>query len=92
MRKNWQDAALSKFGMKRTAKEVWDILKSLDQGKTATDYGTQLCSISKLIYHDRESTVENHISEYERRWNYFSTILATCEVIKDDDGYGVALQ
>jgi hypothetical protein len=92
MRKNCQEAALSKFGMKRTAKEVWDTLKSLYEGKTATDYGTLLCSISKLIYNDRESTIEDHISEYERRWNYFSSILATSELRKDDDGFGIALQ
>jgi hypothetical protein len=92
MRKNCEEAVLSKFGMKRTAKEVWDTLKSLYEGKTVTDYGTLLCSISKLTNNDRESTIEDHISEYERRWNYFSSILATGESRKDDDGVGVALQ
>jgi hypothetical protein len=67
-------------------------LKSLYEGKTATNYGTLLCIISKLIYNDCESTIEDHISEYERRWNYFSSILATSELRKDDDGFGVALQ
>jgi hypothetical protein len=88
MWKNCEEAALSKFGMKRTAKEVWDTLKSLYEGKTVTDYGTLPCSISRLAYNDRESTIEAHITEYERRWNYFSSILATSESSKDDDGVG----
>jgi hypothetical protein len=92
MRKNCEEAVLSKFGMKRTAKEVWDTLKSLYEGKTVTDHGTLLGSITKLMYNDRESTIEDHINEYERRWNYFSSILATSELRKDDDGFGAALQ
>jgi hypothetical protein len=36
MRKNCEEAVLSKFGMKRTAKEVWDTLKSLYEGKKDT--------------------------------------------------------
>jgi hypothetical protein len=92
MRKNCEEAVFSKFWMKRTAKAVWDTLKSLYEGNTVIDYGTLLCSISKLTYNDRESTIEAHISEYERRWNYFSSILATSELSKYDDGFGVALQ
>jgi hypothetical protein len=37
MRRNCEEAVLSKFGMKRTAKEVWNTLKSLYEGKTVTD-------------------------------------------------------
>jgi hypothetical protein len=92
MRENCEEAVLSKFGMKRTAKDVWNTLKSLCEGKTVTDYRMLLCSISKLTYNDPGSTIETHISEYERRWNYFSTILATSESSKDDNGFGVALQ
>jgi hypothetical protein len=44
-----------------------------------------------MEHNDRESTIEARISEYERRWNYFSSILATSELSKDDDGFGVAL-
>jgi hypothetical protein len=90
MRRNCEGAVLSKFGMKRTAIEVWNTLKSLCEGKLVTDYGTVLCSISKLTYNDRESTIEAHISEYERRWNYFSSILATGELSKDDGGFRAA--
>jgi hypothetical protein len=92
MRKNCEEAALSKFSMKRTAKEVWNTLKFLYEGKTVTDYGMLLCRISKLTYNDRESTIKAHISEYKRPWNYFSSILATSELSKNDDGFGAALQ
>jgi hypothetical protein len=67
VRKNYEKVILSKFGMKRTAAEVLETLKSLYEGQTVAEYGALLSNITGHHFDNRHGTIVEHIAEYEKR-------------------------
>jgi hypothetical protein len=75
MKKNCKDELLAKFELEKNASDAYIVLKSHYEGKTVTDIGAVLANINKYTYNDRAMTIEEHITEYERHWNFMKATL-----------------
>jgi len=73
------------------AKGVYDELKKAFEGKSVTELGVLMKSVTRMSFDDRKSTIQEHIAEYGRVWNAFVAITARLDLSKDD-GFGKALQ
>jgi hypothetical protein len=72
------------------ASDIWKELKKAFEGKAVTEYYILLGSINDCPLDDRITTIDAHITEYERRWNCVSSIISRAS-IKDDDNFGKGL-
>ena len=81
----------AKFGLSRQAHEAYVILKTEFEGKTLTDIGPVLTGVIKLEFDDRKTTIEEHISEYERWWNFMISSLNGSEFSGEKKGFGEGL-
>jgi hypothetical protein len=75
MKKNCEDEPLAKFELEKNASDVYIVLKSHYEGKTVMDIRAVLANVIKYTYDDRAMTIEEHITEYERRWNFMKATL-----------------
>jgi hypothetical protein len=65
--KNSEDEPLAKFELEKNVSDTYIVLKSHYEGKTVTDIGAVLANVIKYTYANRAMTIEEHITEYERR-------------------------
>jgi transposase InsO family protein len=79
MKKNCEDEPLAKFELEKNASDAYIVLKSHYEGKTVTDIGAVLANVIKYTYDDRAMTIEEHITEYERRWNFMKATLSNSD-------------
>ena len=91
MRKNYDDYVQARIGSLTEAKEAYDELKTAFEGKTITEFYTLLSSILDIPYDDRKTTIDEHITKYERTWNTFVGIISRYDTT-GDDGFGEALK
>ena len=66
-------------------------MKTEFEGKTLTDIGPVLAGVIKLEFDDRKATIEEHINEYERRWNFMRSSLSGSEFSEKQKGFGEGL-
>jgi hypothetical protein len=90
MRKNCEDEARACIGNLTLAKEAYNELKKAYEGKTATEFYALLDSLT-LVYDDRKSTIEKHITAYERIWNMFVGVMSRAN-LNSGDGFGRGLK
>jgi hypothetical protein len=74
------------------AAECWKALQELYEGKTITDHSILLASFTKFSFDDRSSTINQHILEYERRWNIMRSIITSCPIKNENNGITKALR
>jgi hypothetical protein len=79
MKKNCEDEPLAKFELEKNASDVYIVFKSHYEGETVTDIGAVLATVTKYTYDDRAMTIEEHITEYERRWNFMKATLGNSD-------------
>jgi hypothetical protein len=79
MKKNCEDEPLAKFKLEKNASDAYIVLKSHYEGKTVTDIGAVLGNVIKYTYDDRAMTIEEHITEYERRWDFIKATLSNSD-------------
>lgn len=86
MKKNCEISISAKIGITKDAHQAYKNLKANYEGKPVTDLGVLLASITKLTYDDRSSTIEEHIAEFERKWDFTAATLSTGEFTKKKFG------
>ena len=69
MRKSCEDEIRARIGNLTSANEAYAELRKAYEGKTATEFYALRDSLT-LSYDDRKCTIEEHITAYERVWNY----------------------
>jgi hypothetical protein len=82
MKKNCDEEPLTKFELARKSYDAYRVLKSHDEGKTVTDLGAVLANVIRTIYDDRKNTIDEHISEYEKKWGFMHSTLNSAEFPK----------
>ena len=86
MKKNCEISISANIGITKDAHQAYKNLKANYEGKTVTDLGVLLASITKLTYDDRSSTIEEHIAEFEKKWDFTAATLSTGEFTKKKFG------
>ena len=88
MQKNCESEPLAKIEMCTTAKDAYEALKSQYEGKTATDIGTIIHDVFRMTYDDRTTTINDHITDYDKRWAYMrSTVTAMVAAKPENEFY-----
>ena len=85
IRKNCDEGVGARVGSKNNAKDTYDELRKVFEGKTATEFYALFHSISSVHFDDRKATIDEHIADYERSWNTFAGIISRAS-LTDDDG------
>lgn len=67
MFQNCEEEALSKITLCKSANEAY---KALQSAYEATDLGTVVASVIKMTFDDRTRTIEEHITEYDKKWAF----------------------
>jgi len=81
----------ARIGSFPTAKEAYNELKKAYEGKSVTELGALMKSVTQMNFDDRKITIQEHIADFGRAWNTFTAITAWLDLTKDD-GFGNALQ
>jgi hypothetical protein len=79
MKRNCEDEPLAKSELEKNASDAYIVLKSHYEGKTVTSIGAALANVIECTYDDRAMTIEEHITEYERRWNSMKATLGNSD-------------
>ena len=82
MKKNCEVSISAKIGINKDAHQAYKNLKAKYEGTTVTDLGVLLASITQLTYDDRSTTIEEHIAEFEKKWDFTAPTLSTGEFTK----------
>jgi hypothetical protein len=90
--KNCEEDVCSHIDSIEDAAECWKALKELYEGKTITNHSILLASLTKFSFDDRSSTINEHILEYERRWNTMRSIITSCPIKNENNGITRALR
>jgi len=91
--KNCEDNVRSRIGTFELAKEAYDELKKAYEGKTATEFYALLDSLTNILFDDRKTTIDEHITHYEATWNRFVGIISRADLTAaQDDGFWDGLQ
>lgn len=69
---NCEEGPKSTINLCTTAKEAWESLRSSYEGKTRTNLHFLLTAITNLKYDDRNTNIDSHITEFEKRWSRLS--------------------
>ena len=88
---NCEPEVRAQIGSFPTAKEAYDELKKAYEGKSVTELGALMKSVTRMNFDDRKITIQEHIADFGRAWNTFTAITARLDLTKDD-GFGTALQ
>lgn len=84
MKRNCEPEAIRIIGLARSTHDAYNSLKARFEGKTITDLGIILGGITRCTYDDRKQTIDEHIDEYEKRWNFMDATL-TAEIGEEDE-------
>jgi len=75
MKRNCEPEVLDTIGLTRNAHGAYNELKAKYEGKTVTDLGAVLANIVRFTYDDRNTTIEEHVTEFDKRWNFMKGTL-----------------
>ena len=70
---NCEEEAASKLGIGISANEMYKGLVANYEGKTVTDMGGLIRKVVRMNFDDRAYTIDEHIGEFERNWNFMRT-------------------
>jgi len=73
------------------AKGAYDELKKAFEGKSVTELGARMKSVTRMTFDDHKTSIQEHIADYRKAWNTFVAIIARLGLSKDD-GFGDSLQ
>ena len=62
-------------------------LKSHYEGKTATDIGTIIHGVFRMTYDDRTTAINDHITEYDKRWAYMRSTVTAMVAAKPENKF-----
>jgi hypothetical protein len=88
MKKNCDEEPLTKFELARKAYDAYRALKSHYEGKTVTDLGAVLANVIRITYNDRQNTIDEHITEYEKQWGFMRSTLNSGKFPKHLNTFG----
>ena len=91
IKKNCDEEVRARIGGFREAKEAYEELKKAYEGKSVTELGALMKSVTRMHFDDRKTTIQDHIAEYGRAWNSFVAITARLD-LTNDKGFGTGLQ
>jgi len=91
IKKNCDEEVRARIGSFREAKEAYDELKKAYEGKSVTELGALMKSVTRMHFDDRKTTIQDHIAEYGRAWNSFVAITTRLD-LANDKGFGTGLQ
>jgi len=81
----------ARIGSFHKAKDAYDELKNVFEGKSVTELGALMKSVTRLSFDDRKVNIQDHITDYGMAWNAFVAIMARLD-LKNDDGFGEGLK
>ena len=64
MKRNCEPEVVDIIGQSRNANDAYKELRAKYEGKTVTDLGAILANVVRLMYDDRNSTIEEHVTEF----------------------------
>ena len=67
MKCNCEPEVVDIIGLSRSANDAYNEFKAKYEGKTVTDLGAILANVVRLMYDDRNNTIEEHITEFDKR-------------------------
>jgi len=76
MKRNCEPEIIDTIGLTKSAHEAYTELKAKYEGKTLTDLGAVLANVVRFTFDDRTITIEEHVAEFYRRWNFMKGTLA----------------
>ena len=91
IRENCEEDVRSRIGTFELAAEAYEELRKAFEGKTATQYFALLASINNYPFDDRSTSIEDHVTGFEKRWNTFTAIINRAD-INSEDYFGQALR
>jgi len=68
MKLNCEPEIIDTIGLTRSAHEAYKELKAKYEGKTVTDLGAVLANIVRFACGDCTTTIEDHMTEFDRRF------------------------
>jgi len=75
MKWNCESEAVDVIGLARTANKAYLELQAKYEGKTLSTLGALLINIIKTSYDDRIQTIEEHISDFDKKWSFMWSTL-----------------
>ena len=75
MKRNCEREVVDVIGLAETAHEAYEALKASFEGKTVTTLGALLIGVIKFSYDDRTHSIEEHITEFDKKWGYMRSML-----------------
>jgi len=70
MKRNCESEAVDVIELARTANEAYLELQAKYEGKTISTLGALLINVIKTSYDDRTQTIEEHISDFDKKWSF----------------------
>jgi len=74
----------ARIGSFQHAKDAYDELKKAYEGKSVTELGALMKSVTRLAFDDRKLSIQDYITDYGMAWNTFVAITARLDLSKDD--------
>jgi len=75
MKRNCESEAVDVIGLARTANKAYLELQAKYEGKTISTLGALLINVIKTSYDDRTQTIEEHISNFDKKWSFMRSTL-----------------
>ena len=91
MKRNCEREVLDIIGLARNAEDAYNDLKARYERRTIPDLLAALTSVIRLSYDDQNTSVEEHIAEYERKWNIMLSTVAGGHFPTESKGFGEAI-
>ena len=88
--KNCEEDIQARIGNCLTAAAAYKELKKAYEGRTTTEFYALLESLTSIPYNDRKTSINEHITSYERIWNSFVGVISRADLSKDN-GFGKGL-
>jgi hypothetical protein len=88
MKKNYGEEPLTKFELARKAYDAYRALESHYEGKTVIDLVAVLANVIRITYDDQQNTINEHITEYEKKWGFMRSTLNSGEFPKHPKTFG----
>jgi len=75
MKRNCESESVDVIGLARTANEAYLELQAKYEGKTISTLGALLINVIKTSWNDRTQTIEEHISDFDKKWSFMRSTL-----------------
>ena len=79
MKRNCEPEVVSIIRLCENANEAYLELQAKFEARTIIDLGVILSSITKLTFDDRNHTIDDHLIEFDKKWNFMKASVAKCK-------------